>query len=214
MDNSNQQNMNNMPMGMQPMSPEQYQAWYNQMMQMQQNVQRPPMQPVMQNPMMGQQQPMYPNNMYQPQMGVQNPSMNNLQMPQASNVTASGNYNLPYGNEPMLVNGQINPTMMQRDPAIVAYMSDAVREKNKGKQITEDFVQTEANKLYDDFGENLINTFERMLEKEQIDKFNEMLEGGATQNQLLEYTMGCIPNLEKRIEEVLLTFREKYINAF
>lgn len=204
---------------MMPMTPEQYQAYYNQMMQMNQ---------------MGMANNQYPVNQYTaPQVGpvMPQPAMNQYAAPQMNPVqiqtqtpmqpmqqtveaVTPSPFDHPLGNEPMMVGNQINPMMMQRDPNILNYMADVVREKNKGTAVTEQFVADEANKLYDQFGESLVDTFEKMLNEEQIKKFDEMLEAGATQNQLLEYMMGCIPDLTAKIEESLLKFREKYMMKF
>lgn len=190
-----------------PMTPEQYAAWYNQQLQAMQQ-----MQYMQQQPMYGQPvQPMNPSMPMQPsypQTGYGVPQGMNPQQVQAGQPVS------PVANQPMMVNGELNPAMMQRDPNVLAFMAQAVKEKYKDQQVTDEFMQTEANRLYDDFGNNLVSHFEPMLTEEQLKQFDELLQNGSTQDQLLQYLMSCIPDLTKKIEDVLVGYKEKYLMSF
>lgn len=228
--NNQPQNFNQQPSGGMPqMTPEQYMAWYQQqqMMMQQQNpqmqqpmggmpmnqgMQQPPVNP-MQQPMGG--MPM--NQGFQQPMGGMPQPMNGMPMNQGMPVTplmpnqpmqAAPN---PASSQPMMVDGKLNESLMQRDPNVLNFMMQAVREKFKNQQITEEFVNTEATRLYDAFGENLVSHFEPMLAKEQIEQFDGLLQSGASQDQLLEFLMGCIPDLTSKIEQVLLAYKDKYL---
>ena len=172
------------------MTPEQYMQWYNQMMQMQQQ----PMQQMTQAQMQAQTQ--YMGQMPQQTMPVQ----------QVAPVN-------PVAAQPMMVNGQMNPAVMQRDPNVMAFMMEAVREKNKDTGVTPEFIQSETERLYDEFGEKLVENFEPMLSDEQIKTFDQVLQNGGTQENLLEFLKGCIPNLEMRIQEFLVTYKTRYLES-
>ncbi len=207
--NPNMGNSYSQPQNMQvPMTPEQYATWYNQQLQMMQQMQ------YMQQPMYGAQapqmntaMPVQPNYQMPQQFGNAPAQVPNMQMQQAQPVN-------PIANQPMMVNGELNPAMMQRDPNVLAFMAQAVKEKYKDQQVTDEFMQTEANRLYDDFGNNLVSHFEPMLTEEQLKQFDELLQNGSTQDQLLQYLMSCIPDLTKKIEDVLVNYKEKYLMSF
>lgn len=206
--NPNTPQPTNMNPGMQvPMSPEQYAAWYNQQLQMMQQMQswQQPSQQV--GPMMPQ-APMPNYNQMPVGMYPQSPQpgMQQMQQPQAQMN--------PVANQPMMVNGQLNPAVLDRDPNVLAFMNQAVKEKYKDQEVTQDFLKTESERLYDDFGSNLVSHFEPMLNEDQLKQFDQMLQDGATQDQLLQYLMSCIPDLMKKMEEVLLGYKENYLMSF
>lgn len=217
-------NMGAMPQGNMPnpamMSPEQYMQWYQQQMQMMQQ---------MQQQMMQQQQ----QQMVQPEVGQpaqvapmqQFPTQQQFSQPPVQNFSAQQTYSQPpvnvvnsqmppqvaTGSQPMMIDGQLNQSLMQRDPRVLDFMAQAVREKFKDQQLTEEFISTEAARLYDQFGEELVSHFEPMLSKEQVTQFDGMLQAGETQDHLLEFLMGCIPDLTSKIEQVLLSYKDKYL---
>lgn len=103
--------------------------------------------------------------------------------------------------------------IIPRDPNVLNFMIQAVQEKHK-EGADPKFVQTEAERLYDEFGEKLVDYFEPMLSKEQIEQFDKLMSEGTSQDQLLAFLMSCIPDLTGQIEKVLIEFKEKYIYGF
>ncbi|MEI6462836.1 MAG: hypothetical protein WCO33_04195 [bacterium] len=101
-----------------------------------------------------------------------------------------------------------------RDPNVLNFMIQTVQEKNKDATPDPVFVQKEAERLYDEFGEKLVDYFEPMLSKEQVEQFDKLMSEGTSQDQLLAFLMSCIPDLTQQIEKVLIEFKEKYIYGF
>ncbi len=219
--NDNQVNPNNGQMPQMPMDPQQYMQWYQQQMNAMQQ-QMAAMQQQMPQQMMQQQMPQQAAMPQQPmpQMQQQMPQAYAQQpMPQA--VTPSDAYAMPQqmqqpvqspaASQPMMVNGQLNDSLMVRDPNVLNFMAQAVREKHKDKSVTEEFIKEESERLYDEFGQRLVEHFEPMLSKDQIAQFDGMLQSGSTQEDLLQFLMSSIPDLTQKIEQVLLTFKDKYL---
>ena len=103
--------------------------------------------------------------------------------------------------------------VVPRDPNVLNFMASAVIEKH-GENADPAFLKKESERLYDEFGEKLVDYFEPMLSKEQIDQFDGLMNQGSSQDQLLAFLMSCIPDLTSQIEKVLLEYKEKYIFGF
>lgn len=99
-----------------------------------------------------------------------------------------------------------------RDENVMSFMRQIVQEKH-GNQVEAAFLEQEADKLYNEFGDNLVAYFEPMLTNEQKTKFDELIEQSAEQDALLAFLMDSIENLEQKIVQVLMDFRESYIKS-
>lgn len=99
----------------------------------------------------------------------------------------------------------------QKDPNVMAFMTQMVQEKH-GDNIDSKFLEEEADRLYNEFGDNLVNYFEPMLSDTQKAEFDKLVSGGATQDKLLEFLMSAIDNLEQKILTVLTQFKTQYMS--
>ncbi len=99
---------------------------------------------------------------------------------------------------------------IQRDPNVMAFMMQIIQEK-KGDSVDSNTLQQEAVKLYDEFGDRLVSYFEPMLSEEQKQQFDNLVGQGADQNQLLEFLVGAIDNLEQKILDTLTQFKNEYM---
>lgn len=97
-----------------------------------------------------------------------------------------------------------------RDPNVMTFMMQMIQEKH-GDNVDSKFLEEEANKLYDDFGDRLVSYFEPMLTDEQRAQFDQLVSGGSDQEKLLEFLIGSIENLEQRILETLTQFKDEYM---
>ena len=97
-----------------------------------------------------------------------------------------------------------------RDPNVMTFMMQMIQEKH-GDSVDSKFLEEEANKLYDDFGDRLVSYFEPMLTDEQRSQFDQLVSGGAEQDKLLEFLVGSIDNLEQKILETLTQFKNEYM---
>jgi hypothetical protein len=98
----------------------------------------------------------------------------------------------------------------QKDPNVMTFMMQMVQEKH-GDNVESDFLQKEADRLYEDFGDRLVNYFEPMLTEEQKTQFDQLVAQGADQEKLLEFLISAIDNLEQRILDILTQFKNEYI---
>ena len=98
----------------------------------------------------------------------------------------------------------------QKDPNVMAFMMQMVQEKH-GNEVDPKFLEQESEKLYEEFGDNLVNYFEPMLTDEQKTQFDQLVQQGAAQDKLLEFLIGAIENLEQKILEVLNQFKTRYM---
>jgi len=98
----------------------------------------------------------------------------------------------------------------QKDPNVMTFMMQMVQEKH-GDNVDGDFLQKEADRLYEDFGDKLVDYFEPMLSEEQKTGFDQIVAQGADQEKLLEFLIGSIDNLEQRILEILTQFKNEYL---
>lgn len=97
-----------------------------------------------------------------------------------------------------------------KDQNVLAFMRELVQLKH-GEDVGLEELNNEANKLYDEFGDNLVGYFEPMLSPEQKEQFDKLVEQGADQEGLLGFLLQSIPDLERQIMQVLLEFKAKYL---
>ncbi|KXK09595.1 MAG: hypothetical protein QY330_02025 [Candidatus Dojkabacteria bacterium] len=97
-----------------------------------------------------------------------------------------------------------------KDQNVLSFMMQLVQEKH-GDDIDMDFLNQESSRLYDIFGDNLVDYFEPMLTAEQKGEFDKLVEKGAAQDGLLNYLVESIPDLENQILQVLVQFRNDYL---
>jgi len=97
-----------------------------------------------------------------------------------------------------------------RDQNVLAFMMQLVQEKH-GADTDIEFLNQEANRLYDTFGDELVSYFEPMLSDENKKQFDALVERSTDQEELLNFLIQSIPELEKQIMNVLVQFRTKYL---
>lgn len=100
--------------------------------------------------------------------------------------------------------------LIQKDPNVMTFMMQMVQEKH-GDNVDSTFLEEEASKLYDEFGDKLVSYFEPMLTDEQKVQFDGLVQQGADQNKLLEFLVGAIENLEQKILDILTQFKNDYL---
>lgn len=98
----------------------------------------------------------------------------------------------------------------QKDQNVLSFMMQLVQEKH-GEDVEMDFLNQEANRLYDSFGDQLVNYFEPMLTEEQKQQFDQLVDQAADQDGLLNFLVQSIPDLENQIMNVLVDYRSKYL---
>lgn len=101
--------------------------------------------------------------------------------------------------------------LTQKDPNVMTFMMQMVQEKH-GDSVDSNFLQQEADKLYEEFGDRLVSYFEPMLTDEQKVQFDELVGQEAGQDKLLEFLIGAIENLEQKILDVLMQFKNEYLS--
>lgn len=98
----------------------------------------------------------------------------------------------------------------QRDQNVLSFMMQLVQEKY-GDDTDMDFLNQESGRLYDIFGDNLVSYFEPMLSEDQKSEFDALVDQGTNQDNLLNFLVESIPDLENQILQVLVQFREQYL---
>jgi hypothetical protein len=109
--------------------------------------------------------------------------------------------------------GNPNPTPttpQPRDQNVLSFMMQLVQEKH-GDEIDINFLNTEADKLYMEFGDKLVSYFEPQLSEEQKKKFDELIAKGKGQDEMLNFLVDSIPDLEEQIMQVLIEYRATYL---
>lgn len=101
---------------------------------------------------------------------------------------------------------------MPKDQNVLSFMMQLVQEKY-GDEIDMNYLQQESDRLYDTFGNNLVNYFEPMLSDDQKNQFDLLVKNQAPQDQLLDFLIGNIANLEQQIMQILIDFRSDYLNS-
>ena len=103
-----------------------------------------------------------------------------------------------------------NPADQPKDQNVLSFMVQLVQEKH-GDDVEAEFINQEANRLYDMFGDNLVSYFEPMLTEQQKKEFDQLVSAGSNQEQLLNFLIQAIPDLEMKIMQILVTFRANYL---
>jgi hypothetical protein len=101
---------------------------------------------------------------------------------------------------------------MPKDQNVLSFMMQLVQEKY-GDEIEIEFLNQESDRLYDLFGNNLVDYFEPMLTEEQKLQFDQLVATNPEQEKLLEFLITNIPNLEQQILQVLVNFRNEYLST-
>lgn len=97
-----------------------------------------------------------------------------------------------------------------KDQNVLSFMMQLVQEKY-GDDIEINFLNQESNRLYDLFGNNLVRYFEPMLNENQKTEFDRMVKEQTNQEALLAFLIQAIPDLEDKIMQVLVSFRNQYL---
>ncbi len=97
-----------------------------------------------------------------------------------------------------------------KDQNVLSFMMQLVQEKY-GDDTALDFLNQESNRLYDLFGNNLVRYFEPMLNEDQKSQFDKMVKDQTSQEALLAFLIQAIPDLENKIMQVLVAFRNQYL---
>jgi hypothetical protein len=109
---------------------------------------------------------------------------------------------------------QTSPQAQTADPEedehVYSFMRSMVQEKH-GDDVDYDFLEDEAKRLYELFGDVLLKYFEPQLNEEQKVQFDQLIDGGESQDALMSFLMENIGNLEQQIIDVLVKFRTDYI---
>jgi len=103
-------------------------------------------------------------------------------------------------------------TQQPKDQNVLTFMMSLVQEKY-GDDIDMSFLNTEANRLYDLFGDQLVTYFEPMLSEDQKKDFDVLVSQQNNQDQLLNFLIQAIPDLENKILQVLVGFKTEYLKA-
>ena len=98
----------------------------------------------------------------------------------------------------------------ERDQNVLSFMMQLVQQKY-GDEVEVDFLTNECVRLYDGFGDALVDFFEPMLTNDQKKQFDKIIDGGADQNGVLEFLMSSIPSLDQKIQQVLAMYRNQYL---
>ncbi len=100
----------------------------------------------------------------------------------------------------------------EKDQNVYSFMMQIVQEKH-GDDIDMDILNSEADILYDIFGDVLLQYFEPQLDAEQKQQFDKYVEAGEDQENLLNFLVEAIPDLEQQIIQVLVKFRTDYLSG-
>lgn len=100
----------------------------------------------------------------------------------------------------------------EKDPNVYSFMMQLVQEKH-GDDSEYDFLQSEASRLYDMFGDVLLSYFEPQLNEEQKVQFDQLIEANEGQDALMNYLVENIGDLEQQIIQVLVSFRTDYLQG-
>ena len=102
-----------------------------------------------------------------------------------------------------------NPNV--KDQNVFSFMVQLVQEKY-GDDVEIAFLNEEADRLYDLFSNNLVQYFEPLLSTEQKAQFDVLVKTQNNQEALLSFLIQAIPDLETRIMQVLVAFRNQYLS--
>ncbi|MBD3362112.1 hypothetical protein GF362_00140 [Candidatus Dojkabacteria bacterium] len=102
--------------------------------------------------------------------------------------------------------------MQDKDPNVFSFMMQLVQQKY-GDEVDATFLNTEADKLYNSFGDVLVRYFEPLLTDDQKRQFDSLVQNNSGQDKILEFLMSSIENLDAKIQQVLVRFRDSYLNS-
>jgi hypothetical protein len=105
---------------------------------------------------------------------------------------------------------QLDQQGEQKDQNVFSFMMQLVQEKH-GDEIEFDFLQREAEQLYELFGDSLLSYFEPQLSPDQKQQFDQLIESEEDQEVLLNFLMENISDLEQQIVQMLVSFRGDYL---
>lgn len=97
-----------------------------------------------------------------------------------------------------------------RDQNVFSFMLQLVQERY-GDDTDLEFQDKEAGRLYDLFGNNLVLYFEPMLSESQKQQFDTLYKQGGNNEALLGFLTQSIPDLEMKIMQILVSFRNAYL---
>jgi len=89
-------------------------------------------------------------------------------------------------------------------------MMQLVQEKH-GAEVKEKFLNGEATRLYNLYGDTLLDYFEPLLTGDQAKEFDQLVKNEEGQDLLISYLSNNIPNLEDQILKTLAAFRGSYL---
>lgn len=98
----------------------------------------------------------------------------------------------------------------QEDQNILSFITQMIQEKH-GDDVSLEFIEVEKGRLYIEFGEYLLKTFEPMLTGMQKQQFSEMVENNSDADQVQGFLFNSIENLEQKIIEALYAFKDNYL---
>ncbi len=100
----------------------------------------------------------------------------------------------------------------EKDANVYSFMMQLVQEKH-GDDSEYDYLQSEASRLYNMFGDVLLSYFEPQLNEEQKVQFDQLIEANEGQDSLMNYLVENIGDLEQQIIQVLVSFRTDYLQG-
>ena len=103
-----------------------------------------------------------------------------------------------------------NANQQPKDQNVLTFMMSLVQEKY-GDDVDINFLTGESNRLYDLFGDQLVTYFEPMLSDDQKKDFDQLVNQQSNQDQLLNFLIQAIPDLENKILQVLVAFKTEYL---
>jgi hypothetical protein len=103
-----------------------------------------------------------------------------------------------------------NGAPQNKDQNVLSFMMQLVQERY-GDDIEIEFLNQEADRLYNLFGNNLVSYFEPMLTDQQKMQFDQLAKQSTNQEALLGFLTQAIPDLEEKIMQVLIAFRNAYL---
>jgi hypothetical protein len=109
-------------------------------------------------------------------------------------------------------NSNNDTSAADKDPNVYSFLMQLVQEKH-GDEIDAQFLQEEADRLYDIFGDLLLTYFEPQLDDQQRAQFDEMVNMNSDQDDLLGFLTENINDLEEQIVALLVKFRQDYISG-
>ena len=105
---------------------------------------------------------------------------------------------------------QTNPAIQSKDQNVLSFMMQLVQERY-GDEVGIEFLNSESDKLYQKFGDDLVSYFEPQLNDDQKKQFDQLIAGGKGQDDMLNFLLDAIPDLEEQIMQVLIQFRAEYL---